>query len=302
MPATIRSGRSPTRPSSAKRTQSTGVPSVAKPREPSRSSTSVTVSERSMVMPRPTALRFESGAMTETSPTSSSAFLAAKQAARGDAVVVGEEDAHCQGRLRGPPVSCPDAAPRARIPDRDAAPRRPLLGAARRPAPQGGHRLEPRPSAAVDALGRGTSRRRSPRRWSSCASSAASSTSAPTRCTRSSTRARSECWAARACIRASGPEALEIGYWIRADAVGQGYATESTAALTRVAFEVVDVERVEIRCVPENRASAAIPRKLGYSLSESGDDLIFALTAARLSPPARARARRSPPTTRSARR
>ena len=61
-----------------------------------------------------------------------------------------------------------------------------------------------------------------------------------------------------------GPGGLEIGYWIRADAVGQGYATESTAALTRVAFEVGEVERVEIRCSPENGASAAIPPKLGF--------------------------------------
>jgi RimJ/RimL family protein N-acetyltransferase len=77
-----------------------------------------------------------------------------------------------------------------------------------------------------------------------------------------------------------GPGGLEIGYWIRADAVGRGYATESTAALTRVAFEVADVERVEIHCAPGNHASAAIPPKLGYGLAESGDDLIFVLTAA----------------------
>jgi len=88
-----------------------------------------------------------------------------------------------------------------------------------------------------------------------------------------------------------GPGALEIGYWIRADAVGQGFATESTAALTRVAFELVDVERVEIRCSPENHASAAIPRKLGYSLRETDDDLIFTLAAEDFprSPAARAR-------------
>lgn len=73
------------------------------------------------------------------------------------------------------------------------------------------------------------------------------------------------------------PDGLEIGYWIRADAVGRGYATESTAALTRVAFEVADVSRVEIRCDPANRASAAIPPKLGYALRESGEDLIFAI-------------------------
>jgi RimJ/RimL family protein N-acetyltransferase len=79
-----------------------------------------------------------------------------------------------------------------------------------------------------------------------------------------------------------GPGGLEIGYWIRADAAGRGFATESTAALTRVAFEVAGVERVEIRCAPENLASAAIPRKLGYSEEATPDDLLFTLTAARL--------------------
>ena len=78
-----------------------------------------------------------------------------------------------------------------------------------------------------------------------------------------------------------GPGGLEIGYWIRADATGRGFATESTAALTRVAFELAGVERVEIHCAAENLASAAIPRKLAYRLQEpAGDDLVFTLTAA----------------------
>ena len=78
-----------------------------------------------------------------------------------------------------------------------------------------------------------------------------------------------------------GPGGLEIGYWIRADAAGRGFATESTAALTRVAFELAGVERVEIHCAAENLASAAIPQKLAYSLQEpAGDDLVFTLTAA----------------------
>jgi RimJ/RimL family protein N-acetyltransferase len=76
-----------------------------------------------------------------------------------------------------------------------------------------------------------------------------------------------------------GKGGLEIGYWIRADAVGRGYATESSAALTRVAFEIAGVDRVEIHCAAENHASAAIPRKLGYALRSEGDDLVFALTA-----------------------
>jgi RimJ/RimL family protein N-acetyltransferase len=61
-----------------------------------------------------------------------------------------------------------------------------------------------------------------------------------------------------------GPNALEIGYWIRASRAGEGLATEATAALTRAAFELTDVERIEIRCDPANEQSRAIPRKLGY--------------------------------------
>jgi RimJ/RimL family protein N-acetyltransferase len=61
-----------------------------------------------------------------------------------------------------------------------------------------------------------------------------------------------------------GEGMFEIGYWIRASRVGQGYATEATAALTRVGFELCDVERIEIRVDPANEASLAIPRKLGF--------------------------------------
>jgi RimJ/RimL family protein N-acetyltransferase len=61
-----------------------------------------------------------------------------------------------------------------------------------------------------------------------------------------------------------GDDAREIGYWIRADAAGRGFATEATAALTRVGFEIAGLERIEIRCDPENVRSAAIPKRLGY--------------------------------------
>ena len=61
-----------------------------------------------------------------------------------------------------------------------------------------------------------------------------------------------------------GVGGLEIGYWIHRDHSGQGYATEAAGALTRVAFEVHGVDRVEIHCDPENHGSAAVARKLGY--------------------------------------
>ena len=61
-----------------------------------------------------------------------------------------------------------------------------------------------------------------------------------------------------------GEGVFEIGYWVRTSCSGRGFATEATAALTRVAFELCGVERVEIRADPANAASLAIPRKLGF--------------------------------------
>ena len=63
----------------------------------------------------------------------------------------------------------------------------------------------------------------------------------------------------------SGPDMREIGFWIHVDHIGKGLATESTAALTNVAFGVDGVSRVEIRCDPANVRSAAVPAKLGYT-------------------------------------
>ncbi|MFN8403104.1 MAG: GNAT family protein [Anaerolineales bacterium] len=62
-----------------------------------------------------------------------------------------------------------------------------------------------------------------------------------------------------------GEKQLEIGYWIHKDFVKQGLVTESTAALIKVAFEIIHVHRIEIHCDPRNAASAAVPRKLGFT-------------------------------------
>jgi RimJ/RimL family protein N-acetyltransferase len=64
--------------------------------------------------------------------------------------------------------------------------------------------------------------------------------------------------------RRAGPEAFEIGYWIRASRLRQGLVTEATAALTRAAFDRCGVERVEIHIDPANVASLGVPPKLGY--------------------------------------
>lgn len=62
-----------------------------------------------------------------------------------------------------------------------------------------------------------------------------------------------------------GDRQLEIGYWIHKDFINKGLVTESTAALVKVAFEVIHVHRLEIHCDPGNQASASIPRKLGFT-------------------------------------
>ena len=61
-----------------------------------------------------------------------------------------------------------------------------------------------------------------------------------------------------------GGGAFEIGYWIRENRSGEGLATELSAALTRVAFELCDIDRIEIHTEPENERSMRIPLKLDY--------------------------------------
>lgn len=63
-----------------------------------------------------------------------------------------------------------------------------------------------------------------------------------------------------------GAGAREIGYWIQEKHAGRGLATEVSAALTRVAFEVDHVRRVHIHCAPANTASARVAEKLGFRL------------------------------------
>jgi RimJ/RimL family protein N-acetyltransferase len=63
--------------------------------------------------------------------------------------------------------------------------------------------------------------------------------------------------------RDSAPDHLEIGYWIRSDATGRGYATEAARALVDAAARLPGTPRVEIRCDPTNVRSAAVARRLG---------------------------------------
>lgn len=60
--------------------------------------------------------------------------------------------------------------------------------------------------------------------------------------------------------------AFEIGYWVRADAEGHGYATEAAGLLTDYLLTRQGAQRVQIRCDARNARSAAVARRLGYML------------------------------------
>lgn len=59
---------------------------------------------------------------------------------------------------------------------------------------------------------------------------------------------------------------FEIGYWIRANAQGKGYATEITNALTRFAFKQLEARSVMIGHAAGNDRSKNVIRKLGFEL------------------------------------
>lgn len=57
---------------------------------------------------------------------------------------------------------------------------------------------------------------------------------------------------------------LKIGYWLSKDACGRGLMTRAVRAMLRIAFERLEMERVEIHCGAGNQPSCAIPERLGF--------------------------------------
>ncbi len=76
--------------------------------------------------------------------------------------------------------------------------------------------------------------------------------------------------------RRLGPDGLEIGYWIAAGHTGRGHATAAARLLTTAAFGVPGIARVEIHHDQANRASAAVPRRLGYRFVGAAPDAVKA--------------------------
>jgi RimJ/RimL family protein N-acetyltransferase len=59
---------------------------------------------------------------------------------------------------------------------------------------------------------------------------------------------------------------MEIGYWVRSDREGRGYATEAARALVETALGPLRAVRVELRTFAGNDSSRRVAEKLGFRL------------------------------------
>lgn len=57
---------------------------------------------------------------------------------------------------------------------------------------------------------------------------------------------------------------LEIGYWLSQYAQGKGIMQQSVFTLLQLAFDEMDMNRVQIKVAVENNKSRRIPEKLGF--------------------------------------
>jgi RimJ/RimL family protein N-acetyltransferase len=71
-------------------------------------------------------------------------------------------------------------------------------------------------------------------------------------------------------IEVDGPVA-RMGWWLRAGAMGHGYATEAVRRLSALAFDS-GIERVEAHTDPDNAASRALAERAGFALQEIRPD------------------------------
>ena len=60
-------------------------------------------------------------------------------------------------------------------------------------------------------------------------------------------------------------QAAHLGYAIAADHWGHGHATDAARTLVKFAFEQLELHRVSAAIGPENLASVAVVKRLGFS-------------------------------------
>jgi RimJ/RimL family protein N-acetyltransferase len=60
-------------------------------------------------------------------------------------------------------------------------------------------------------------------------------------------------------------KATDVGYWVAAGARGRGVAGRALVLVTRLAFDVLGLERLEVRPHRENVASRAVALRTGFT-------------------------------------
>jgi ribosomal-protein-alanine N-acetyltransferase len=66
-------------------------------------------------------------------------------------------------------------------------------------------------------------------------------------------------------LASGGVQAAKLGYMIAADHWGNGYATDAARTVLRFAFGPLALHRVTAAIGPENSASIAVVKNLGFS-------------------------------------
>ena len=62
------------------------------------------------------------------------------------------------------------------------------------------------------------------------------------------------------------PLSLEVGYWLRTEAAGQGLCTTAVRAIVLVGLDVMQIERIQVGCDTENVASRRVIERSGFLL------------------------------------
>ena len=64
--------------------------------------------------------------------------------------------------------------------------------------------------------------------------------------------------------RLPGPDAGELGYWLRSDLAGRGLMSEAVGEVVRFGFEEIGLERIQLLAGVHNLASRRVAEKLGF--------------------------------------
>jgi RimJ/RimL family protein N-acetyltransferase len=73
----------------------------------------------------------------------------------------------------------------------------------------------------------------------------------------------------------SGVRAAKLGYAIAADHWGHGYATDAALTMISFGFQVLDLHRITAAIGPDNTASIAVVKKLGFTREGRLRDHVF---------------------------